>query len=229
MISTMFVASILDWVLHDVHVGVDRLDRLLRRVHLRHAHAVGRVDHLALQVGQVDDIVVDDPQRAHPGRRQVQRSRGAEPAGAEQQDLRVEQLLLAVGPDLGDQRVTRVALALLGRERARDLDLVPAVLPQRDSPRHRRHFRVPEVLFERARAVRRAVTRRAVKDHVRVAVGHDALDPRLQVAPRDVLGAGQVARGELVGLAHVDQRDALVDQLVDLCRVDLVDLALDLA
>jgi len=71
------------------------------------------VDHLALEVGEVDDVVVDDPERAHAGRREVQRRRRAEAARAEQQHARVEQLLLALGADLGDQQVARVALALL--------------------------------------------------------------------------------------------------------------------
>ena len=82
------------------------------------ADPVGRVDHLALEVGEVDDVVVDDPERADAGRGEVQRGRRAETAGAEQQDLGVEQLLLALDADLGDQQVARVALALLGGERA---------------------------------------------------------------------------------------------------------------
>ncbi len=64
---------------------------------------------------------------------------------------------------------------------------------------------------------------------MRVAVGHDALDPRLQIATRDVLGAGKMPGGDLVGLAHIDHGDALVDQLVDLGGIDLIDLGLDLA
>jgi len=59
---------------------------------------------------------------------------------------------------------------------------------------------------------------------VRVSIRHDALDPGLQVAARYVLRAGQMTGGYLVGLAHVDHRDALVDQLVHLTRIDLVDL-----
>jgi hypothetical protein len=54
------------------------------------------VDDLALEVGDVDDVVVDDAERPHAGRGEVERGRRAEAAGAEQQDLRVEQLLLAL-------------------------------------------------------------------------------------------------------------------------------------
>ena len=74
----------------------------------------GGVDHLALQVREVDLVVVDDAERADAGRGEVERGRRAEAAGAEQQHLRVEQLLLALDADLGDQQVARVAVALLG-------------------------------------------------------------------------------------------------------------------
>ena len=183
MISTMFEASIRVVVLDDVHVGVQRVDRLLGGVDLRHADAVGRVDHLALQVGEVDDVVVDDPERADAGGREVQRGRRAEPAGAEQQHLRVEQLLLALGADLGDQHVARVALALLGGERARDLDLVAAVLPQRDPAGHRaRRARSRGPRSACARRRPSGCRRRSRGSRCGGAVGDDALDARLQVA-----------------------------------------------
>ena len=79
------------------------------------ADAVGGVDHLALEVGEVDDVVVDDAERADAGGGEVERGRRAEAAGAEQQHLRVEQLQLALEADLGEQQVARVALALLRR------------------------------------------------------------------------------------------------------------------
>ena len=88
--------------------------KIARRFGLRHPDPLGVVDHLALQVGGVDDVVVDQADRADPGRGQVERGRRAEAAGAEQQHLRVQQLQLAVDPDLGQQRVARVAVALLG-------------------------------------------------------------------------------------------------------------------
>src|SRR2546430_9270434 len=46
---------------------------------------------------------------------------------------------------------------------------------------------------------------------------------------RDALGAGDMTGGELFAAAHVDDRHALVDQLVDLGGVDLIDPALHLA
>ena len=101
-------------VLDDLDVGVERVDRLLGGVDLGDADALGGVDHLALEVGEVDDVVVDDAERADAGGGEVERGRRAEAAGAEQQHLRVEQLLLALGADLGDQQVARVAVALLG-------------------------------------------------------------------------------------------------------------------
>jgi len=87
---------------------------------------------------------------------------------------------------------------------------------------------VAQLLGERAGGERRAVARGAVDDHLGGAVGDDALDARLEVAACHVLGPGQVADGELLALAHVDDRDALVDQLVDLGGIHLVYLALDL-
>jgi hypothetical protein len=147
MISMMFEASMRVWYLTTFDVGVERLDRLLGGVDLGHADALRGVDHLALEVGEIDDVVVDDPERADAGRRQVERGRRAEPARAEQQHLRLEQLLLPALADLGDEQVARVALALLRAERLGHLDLVAAVLPQRDPAGHRLDVLVAEVVL----------------------------------------------------------------------------------
>ena len=194
------------------------------------ADAVGRVDDLALQVREVDLVVVDDAERADAGGREVERGRRAEPAGAEQQHLRLQQLGLALEPDLRDQQVARVALALLGGQRLRDLDLVAAVLPQRDPAGHRLHVLVAEQVLERVRGERGALAGGAVEDDLLRAVGaDDALDARLQIPARDVLGAGDVPGVPLLALAHVDQDDPVAQVLAHLGRVDLLDLALDLA
>ena len=116
MISMMFEASSRIGYLTTSTSGLSALIVCLGGVDLRHADRLGRVDHLALQVGEVDDVVVDDAERADAGGREVERGRRAEAAGAEQQHLRVEQLRLALGADLGEQQVAAVALVLLRRE-----------------------------------------------------------------------------------------------------------------
>ena len=209
MISMMLSGAEPDRVLLDLDVGVQRGDRLLGRVDLGDADPLAGVDHLALEVGQVDDVVVDDPERADAGRGQVQRRRRAQAAGAQQQDLGVEQLLLTLDPDLGQQQMARVALALLGGHRARSLDLVAAVLPQREAAGHRLDVLVAEVLEQRAGRPGRAVARGAVQDHVLAAIGHGALDPGLEIALGHVLGAGDVTGRPLLGLAHVDDDRAV--------------------
>ena len=99
---------------HDLDVGVERLERALRGGDLGLAEPVGRVDHLALQVRGVDDVRVDDPELADTRGCEVERRGRAEPAGADQQDARVEQLELARLADLRDEQVPAVALVLLG-------------------------------------------------------------------------------------------------------------------
>ena len=80
----------------DVDVGVEQRERLLGRVDLAVADPVDVVQDLALQVRGVDDVHVDDADRADAGRGEVQRGGRAEAAGAEQQHLGVEQLALAL-------------------------------------------------------------------------------------------------------------------------------------
>ncbi len=187
------------------------------------------MDHLPLEVREVDRVVVDDPQRADPGRRQVQRHRRTEPAGAEQQHLGFEQLLLPLEPDLVEEQVTRVTLALLGAQRLRDIDFIAAVLPQRDPAAHRFDVLVAEIVDQGPRRIRRALSGRAVQDHVLRAIGDRALDPGLEIAARHVLGSGNVAGGELLSLADVDDRRPVVHLGMHVGRVDLVDPVLDLA
>ena len=114
---------------HDLHVRVERLDRALRRCDLRLAEPLGRVDDLALEVRVVHDVGVDDPERPDARGREVERGRRAEPAGADQEDAGVEQLLLALLPDLGDEQVARVALPLRRCEGDRGDERVAVPLP----------------------------------------------------------------------------------------------------
>jgi hypothetical protein len=171
-----------------------------------------------------------------PGRGQVERGRRAEPARAEQQHLRVEQLHLPLEPDLRDRAGGASSARAARGERARDLDVVAAVLPERDAAAHRRDVLVAEQLLERVRGERGALAGRAVEDHaLRAVVAYCALDARLEMAARHVHGAREMRLLELVLLAHVDDHGpapvpvSVQPEVVDLLRVHLLDLLLDLA
>ena len=105
-----------------VDVRVDLGDRLLRRQRLGLAEVGHAVDHLALQVGLVDHVEVDDAEGAHAGGGQVEQSGRAEPAGPDDQHLRVLEPLLPGHPDVRDDQVAAVAGDLLDRQLLGRLD-----------------------------------------------------------------------------------------------------------
>ena len=97
----------------DRDVRVQRARRLSRARDLGHAQPVGGVRDLALQVGQIDHIVVDQPDRADAGGGEVEQHRRAEAARPDDQHARGEQLRLAGAADLRQQDMARVALDLV--------------------------------------------------------------------------------------------------------------------
>ena len=210
---------------HHPHVRVERLDGALRGEHLRLAEAVGRVDDLALQVGLVDDVRVHDPERADARGREVERGRRAESARADEEDARVEDALLAVLADLGDEQVPAVARALLRGEDARDRDLEAVPLPVAEPASEVDDALVAE-LAQGLRSERGAGARRAVDDERPRLVGDEALDALLEPAAARVQGARDVPLLPLVRLADVDEerRVGAAEELVRVDGGDLVDL-----
>ena len=93
-----------------VDVGVVREEGLLRRLDLGAADVVVLVEDLALEVGAVDDVEVDETDRADAGEGEVEGDGGAEPAGADDEDLRLDDLALPDAGDLGHDEVAAVAL-----------------------------------------------------------------------------------------------------------------------
>ncbi len=171
----------------DVDVGVEQGQRLLGRVDLALADPVHVVQDLALQVRRVDHVHVDDPERPHPRRGQVERGRGAEAARPEQQDLGVEQLQLARLAHLGQEQVALVAVALVGGEGARRRPRPAVVLPAVEAAGHRGHVGVAE-LAQRLGRERRADARR--RSRRRPGPPCRAAGPR----PRTRAGPGGCAR-----------------------------------
>ena len=200
---------------------------LLGRVDLAVAYPVDVVQHLSLEVGLVHHVHVDDADGAHPRGREVQRRRGAEPARAEQQDLGVEQLELALLAHLGHQQVALVAVALIGRQGAGPRPGPPLVLPLVEAAVHGHHVGVAHLL-ERHRREGGAHPARAHGHQRGGPVRDPVLDARLELASGDVHGAGDGALLVLVGLAHVEQGPALGQQLLAASGVDLTDLGLGL-
>ena len=203
-----------DVVGDDVDVGVESRQGLLGRVHLPLAQPVHVVEDLALEVGGVDDVHVDDPDRPHPGGRQVERGGRPESAGAEEQGLRVEELQLPLDADLGQEQMALVAVALLGGEGPRRLPGPALVLPAVEAADEGDHVGVAHVAQGLGREGR-ARPGGAVDDDGRRLVGDPALHLELEEAPGHVDGARQGPLLVLVRLPDVEE-DGLAQPRLDL-------------
>src|SRR5438874_10491957 len=75
------------------------------------------MENLPLQVAEVDDVEVDEADRADAGGREIHRNRRSKSAGANAEHLRRLELALPVDADLRHDQVPRVALHLVIRQR----------------------------------------------------------------------------------------------------------------
>ena len=91
---------------YDPRARVERLDPLLRCGHLGATDVRGRVEHLALEVRELDRIEVHDADLAHAGRRKIECGGGSQTSRPDDQDLRLPQLPLAWDAEFGQQEVT---------------------------------------------------------------------------------------------------------------------------
>ena len=92
------------------HLRVQRCQPAGRRFDLAPSDVGRAVENLPLQVAEVDDVEVDEAERADAGGRQVERRRRTEPAGADADDARLLQLPLTLDADLRNDQVAAVAL-----------------------------------------------------------------------------------------------------------------------
>ena len=175
---------------------------------LRHPHPVGGVEDLALEVGEIDDVPIDDADGPDPRRGQVIARRAAEPTGANEQDPRFQQLHLPLDAHLGDRDVPLVAIHICLVESRRHLDRQPVSLPLLEAAGHGGDIGVaepPEALGRQ----QRPHTTGAMYDDLRAVVRHRLLDLHLQETARDVLPAGNTPSPVLLGLADIDQHEVL--------------------
>ena len=92
----------------DAHLGIDVGQRAPGALDLGRADVGGAMDDLALQVGEIDRVVVDHAQGADAGGREILQQGRAKPAGAQHQHLRGDQPRLAHAADLGQHDMARV-------------------------------------------------------------------------------------------------------------------------
>src|SRR5690606_21810310 len=190
--------------------GIERLQALPRRFHLGRADRGLGMQDLPLQVAAVDDVVVDQAQVPHSGRRQVERRRRAEPARADHQHVRSAHALLPLDPDLGQAQVARIALEEI---RLLRLQLRP----------HQRQafagpgigaavYRVHTGEAGAAQGFRRrlgAPANLADQQHFRLRIGQVSARIRLKFGPAHRERALGLAGDAFVRLADVDQQHAL--------------------
>ena len=100
----------------DRDVRVQRAQAARRAVELRPADEARVVQDLPLQVALLHHVELDDPDAAHPGGREVQGGRRAEPARAHEQHARGLEPALAFDRHLRQHEVARVARSLLRRQ-----------------------------------------------------------------------------------------------------------------
>jgi hypothetical protein len=100
----------------DAHFGIERGEALAPALRLQLTEARAVEQHLALQIREIDAVVIEKSERAAAGRSQVQRRRRAEAARAHDQHARALEPLLTRGTDFAERQVSPVALALAARQ-----------------------------------------------------------------------------------------------------------------
>ena len=106
------VRAQLELVGDHLDVGIERGQSRLAGHGLAAADIGAGEQQLALEVRQIDAVVIEEPQGADAGGRQVQARRRAQAPGADDQHPRGLELLLAGAADLRQQQVAAIAFAL---------------------------------------------------------------------------------------------------------------------
>ena len=92
----------------DMAGGIYPLQTARGRLHLGQADAVGLVHDLALQIAQVDPVVVHQGEPPQAGGRQVERDRRTQAADADDQCMAVAQALLPLEAEFGQHDLAAV-------------------------------------------------------------------------------------------------------------------------
>ena len=98
-----------DFVFIDLDERIDIGHAICGRIEFLAADVLGPVNHLALEIGEIDHVEIDQADATHAGGGEIQAERRAQAACADQQDLGVFQFQLPVHADFGHDQVARIA------------------------------------------------------------------------------------------------------------------------
>ena len=97
----------------DLDIGIHRCNRLAARLDFRLADIGRLMNDLALQVREVDDVKVDEANRADARGCEIHRRRRTEAARTDDEDLAVKDFFLSLAADLLQEDMARITLNLL--------------------------------------------------------------------------------------------------------------------
>src|SRR4051812_35309706 len=81
---------------NDPHLRIDCMEPIAGRLHLGTAHVRACVQDLALQVGEIDAIVIGERERSNAGGDEELRNRGTESSRADDERVRSRKSLLRI-------------------------------------------------------------------------------------------------------------------------------------
>ena len=94
------------------HVRVDGLDFLLCALYLWHAHILGEMDDLTLEVGEVHHIGINDADASDACSSEIERDGRTQSAGPHNEYAGIHNLFLALHADIRQQDMSGIALYL---------------------------------------------------------------------------------------------------------------------
>ena len=156
-----------------------------------------------MQVGDVDPVEVDDADGPDSGSGEVERRRGSEPAGTDDQHTGGEQTLLAGSTDLVEAELAVVSNPLVGGECVVEDERMPLGPPATESALQRRDVRVAHGL-QRVGGEDRTLADHAVQQDRRLRVGHVSRDLALEHRPRQGDRVRDRSLETFYRLAHID-------------------------
>src|SRR5581483_10479302 len=191
----------------DFYAWVERGQGHARRFGFRHADARIGMDHLPMQIGTLDAVVIDQRELPYPGGGEIKRCRRTEAAGAQQYDAGLRQLELAGLAQLRQAQLARVAFGGIDVELG-GADRQAFGFPALETAGDGCDLAVSHAL-QRLGGEQRANAAPAQGEYFAFAVGFQAFDAQFEEAARQRQRTGGRSGGALVVFAYVDQQGAL--------------------